>query len=317
VGDWERTFGAGVSAESIIAGINADYFAERRAEEREEQERRRSALLAFRGDPALKAELVARLRRLKSRGNLTTERSGLLALLQSQEKSFTAFEERYRIPESLAHVIQAAFEGLRKDGHLCDPTPELDRKAVEWLMTCVEAIKPGTDLRYLAFQAAANAAQSADRLLTVLSGGFLGEQAKTRREACERALAVIFAKARGVILPNELTEMALVPLRKILATTNIEFIDFTSLQDDEYAVAIIEAAASPAADGAARALDFAAQARLRVRGYAMDIETWRVYAEELLQLIEGAPTQRLKMIDLNTIFSSPADNAAAVGKDPG
>ena len=37
MGDWEDTFGCGVTAESVIDSINRDYLAEQRQEEREER----------------------------------------------------------------------------------------------------------------------------------------------------------------------------------------------------------------------------------------------------------------------------------------
>lgn len=293
--DWENTFGAGYSAENFIDGLNSSYFGEMRAAEREERERRKTDTLAFHGNPGIKAELLTRMQRLQSKDLLTSEQSGLKNLLQDPDQGFAEFEREYRIPVALAHVIQTVFEGLRKEGYLCTPTPQLDAEAARWLMGCIEAIEPGTDLRYIAPQIAAAASQSGFGLLKK----HRSDQHKERREACERALAVIYARARGVILQDRLTKEALGPLQDILKTA---YTEFTYVEEEDFAVAIIAAAADPSTEGAARALEYAGAVRLRVGGDAMDIETWRMYSEELVGLIKSAPTKRLKMIDLNRVF---------------
>ena len=78
MGNWECTFGEGASAKSVISGINSSYFAEMREADAVERKQRKANLLAFRGDSTIKAELVTRLRELRSRGVLTSEKSGLV-----------------------------------------------------------------------------------------------------------------------------------------------------------------------------------------------------------------------------------------------
>lgn len=47
MGDWDRMFGCGVSAESVIDSINRDYFAEQRRAEREARVSRKKVFSTF------------------------------------------------------------------------------------------------------------------------------------------------------------------------------------------------------------------------------------------------------------------------------
>ena len=47
MGDWDRMFGCGVSAESVIDGINRDYFREQRRGEREARASQKKAFSTF------------------------------------------------------------------------------------------------------------------------------------------------------------------------------------------------------------------------------------------------------------------------------
>lgn len=291
VSEWESIFGAGVSAESVIAGINASWDDEERDAQREKDLERRASVTAFRDDPDTKAALLRTLASRAAVGVMDGDVDILECLAFSPEDSHKAIEAAYNIPEELVRLIGAVFTGLQLE-------PKMVPGAIDWLFECMTAIEPGVDLRFVASKFAADIAGSS----LCMIGNFSMLKGADVQDACAPALAVAYARARGVIVQNELAVDAAKAAWDAVSAGDWENNRrFGYLTVGDFMAAIVSSAADPKPEGPALAASYAAQACLRVGGDATDWATWREFSDELVLLIKEAPREPLWVVDLDQV----------------
>jgi hypothetical protein len=295
MGDWEDIFGEGVSAESVIDGICGDCDDDR--ETRKELERRS---LAYRGDPTIKDALLAQIEDHYAAGRQATAEDGLKCLMRNPEGTYEDLEVEYSIPQSFARLVDAIFAGMKGESEDKLETAS----ARHWLFYCMNRIKPGADLRLIAPRFAAKLAHAA--FLEPDRGFFVHDnRARAIRDACAPALGAAFARARGVEVQDGVA----------LATTNAAWASLAeaskgpqipgNVRDQDVGAAIIGAAAYPKPENAALAAQYAAVAGIG-GSHLGELATWEIYAHELIQLVDAAPTGRSKkpdIIDLDDLSS--------------
>lgn len=107
--DWEDIFGEGVSAESVIDGIDASWEHTWREEQEQAKKRnrgqRKAELTAYRGSEELKTEFIRHLRSNAPHLKEPPAEGGLLSLMYPADDGFSKLEDHYRIPQSLAYIL--------------------------------------------------------------------------------------------------------------------------------------------------------------------------------------------------------------------
>lgn len=290
--DWENTFGAGVSAESVIDEINAAYLAEQRREAAEAKRQELRDSLAYRSEAELKESLLRNLRKGLSSDERRRDSSDMALLFDLAEHEFGPLEERYRIPESLCRLIARIYTGLRVGSASWGRLQEDASEADAWLIECFDAIAPGVDLR---FEASRFLAQFAMANRPHLSSRRDAVDASTR--IGHAAIDILCSHARGVLVQNEL----IADVQAAIAAQFREAINdlhYTDLYAGEATLVVLAFALQ---GNAAMAAEIAVETRLshKISGDTDNIDYWRIYARELIELLKTAPVQRLKIIDLN------------------
>lgn len=310
--DWEDVFGAGVSAESVINGLKSDeeYEEEERRrilgrKKREAEVQKRKALTAYRDDPSIKLALVSQLQNHERvRGQRPLE---ILF-----EGGYAAIELAYNIPEALARLIDDIYLRLadalprgidfaiafgKCDARVAELKRERKKKSdgpIDWLTDCLRAIEPGVDLRFIVTKFVADVANSA--LLTLDSLHLEGDTS---------ALAVVLARARGVIVPDWVAVAVAKAAWSAVSDGGVEI--FTGYYDDRgLCEAIIATAAQPSPD-MEEIINYATKTEVW-RGYPHEERVygsidWETFSLALIELIKTAPTDRLRIVDLEKVTS--------------
>lgn len=292
--EWENTFGEGVSADSVIDGINAGYFRDMRDSEQEERDERLRSVLAYRSSGEVKARFLGDLKQAASEGDLLAKDRGLPAVLERMSVDYSWLEEHLRIPDALSILIGAVFRGLRQSTSFASPTQKEVEEAVEWLLNAFDAIQVGTDLRFIVDQFMASTA--VDGLAFMKSVRFVKD---TDRDIVRAAFDVLCLRARGVIPPEALVRTVREALGTIASkdVMNSPYEAFTR----EEAIPCFMAYALDNRPDMASLVGATNSLSSRISGDVIDIDFWRVYAERLLALIKGAPAKRLRIIDVNQV----------------
>jgi hypothetical protein len=259
--EWESVFGEGVSAESVIDGINASWSRSEMEAAKEGKEKRFRESMAYRTSEEDKAALITELSsalereqlekkrleekqpastygRFSFRPSVRRERPCTLAsLLGVPEGEYAAFGDKHRIPESLVRVINAVFSALVNErSH--------EEHANKWLIECFRAIKPGSELRFIPAQLE----------VTIAAAGMVhlkGERNQRLVEVARAAFDILCAKARGVSLHNGLLLHARHEIEALMGKRWGE--PYSELQPTEALLAVLACALDGETDGAVTA----------------------------------------------------------------
>jgi hypothetical protein len=169
-------------------------------------------------------------------------------------------------------------------------------QAAEWMSECFIAMEPGVDLRFIAAQFAAGVAKSAFDLISKNSN---------LHGACAGALAVIYARARGVIVQDEFAVAAVKALGVIDAAALEADIRRGHLKPQDIGAAILSAAVALNEEGPALAASYAASAKLylyeRHKKSTDESQMWEFFSCEIVHIIKSAREERLRIVDLNQL----------------
>ncbi|CUJ69293.1 hypothetical protein [Achromobacter aegrifaciens] len=289
--EWERIFGAGVSAEAVISGINASWSREEREAAKEAKQKRFLASMAYGGDESAKAALLKELKDASISDHLPVADRNVATLLRSPAGDFSTLVARYRIPEPLAALIDEIFVSIRQSewteqkGYL---------QALDWLIKCFDAIKPGVDLRFIVARFAASTAATGMACMR-----------KKQDLACLRvaqpAFDILCARARGVLVPKTMVALAIRAIETALGGTLEDpyaFQPYSELGRHRGALATM---AFALAEMPITAATIAAETDFspRITGDISKYTFWHLHSQELLKLLEEAPSTRLAVINLD------------------
>lgn len=314
--DWERIFGAGVSAESVIGGINASWSRQRREEGRDEEklarEQHKALLSAFLGSEAVKSDFISKIAENRAGIKDFPFSRGLLRLLYPVSDPYFDIQEHFRIPPALAYIIDELADGLRHETPSWASGNGLEIECLDWFLGCFDSIEPGVDLRLVAPQFLANIARSSLRSLSHRQRAMHSNpnDTDTLRKCCRPAVDVIYARSRGVLVQDDLVGEAAQLAWSVLSKN---WTDGASTGDDareDFGVAAISCAANLSPEVGARALRWAAYSRWEAKEYGdADLASYyRDYGEELLELITSAPSKQVRIVDLNDVSASLGNN---------
>ena len=295
--EWESIFGAGVSAESIIDGINASWDAERREEFSERECQRRALFTAYQGNPEIKVAALEELAKHRRAGRFVANRNSgspghgaFSCVVSDPGTGYAEFEDRYRIPEAMVRIADAIFADLMAQ----KPKDHEIHFAMEWPTRFMDSIQPGVDLRLVIPKF----------LAWVVSDVSAGDK------ACKPALALVEARARGVFVQDEVAIAA----AKLAwgRLDNLEpVVECASTQ--ELAAAAASKAAEGTAESAAYAAWFAARANAVIVSHGPYRDGWMPYMSVLIELIEAAPKEEAMIIDLNSLTLQIKDLSRQIG----
>ncbi len=306
--DWENIFGADASADSVIDSINQSWESEWRGAEREERNERKRSLTAFRGDFILKAKVKASLAEFRSGDRLIGDDGGLKCLLKTKSQLGELWD-RYRIPAALALLADAVFWGLQRDTCLSEPTAKEQENAMDWLFEFVDAIEPGTDLRFVTAKIAVRIVQNGLRLPASGQGRHTADEIRSFREECKPALQIIYARARGVVVPLEMAKAAAYKAagpRWCLGYGDDDVWSASALYNSkDYASEMVASAVWPSMQSITVATQWAVRGEVEARLFGDGNHgcAWSVYGDELLALVRSAPTERIQQISIDRICS--------------
>jgi hypothetical protein len=287
---WESIFGEGVSGDSVVDGINSEYFREMREAEAEHRRDRIAASLAYQSSEEVKAAFLSRLDAALNRGNIKRGQSTLENVLDLPQADFSSLEDELRIPRSLCSTISVYFKQTYECAAYMYPNKQ-EANVIQWLRDFFSAITPGMDLRFAVARFHVDIAQIAI--------------AKTRRSmwtkkesapVYQAAFDLLCARARGIVPPNYVLEQ----VRNAL----IPWIDKDAVEYPHQSV-------HPAPAMLAAFLDNDSEAALII-GATNDVGTasgdvdqfdfWRNYAWYLESAIKQSPKTRLRIIDFNRVL---------------
>jgi hypothetical protein len=279
--DWEGIFGAGVSAESVIAGINASSRAESVAEEQRQRLEKILDCRSFKGDSAIKAEFIAGVNGLLGQLIIEPALFNPLNAAALFPASFDEIEVRYNVPSLLLHLIEHVLQGLAHDDYARNAQLGQSR-TLDWLRLCLSSIPVGADLTLVGYK-------------------FVGQCVRVVEEGQSQRMAadIAYARARGVFAPANLCKVA---QRRAWKCDAEPFFDEWAPTEDELLgqrVCASAAALDPAEIAETlKYLIFWAD-RESIFGQVGTGSVCEKYGEQLVQYVTAAPKYRLRVIDFD------------------
>ncbi|WP_143271852.1 hypothetical protein [Azospirillum brasilense] len=311
MGEWEGIFGAGVSAESVIDQINESWFEEQEENnvkkyKRSERERK-GQLTAYLGSEEVKETFIRWLRDNARRHQESPCDGELLKIIYPHDREFHDIEDRYRIPVPLAYILEEVGEGIRRGDSLHHQPGMMDKIALEWLIKCFDAIQPGVDLRLVVHKFAAIMTQEAVRLRAEKRIGYSNRKTEVV-SACAPAIDIVYARARGVFVQDDIVAAATQSARNAISkdwTFGVSGGDSI----DDFRAAVVESAVGLDQESASLAARYVVMAKYEccLYGDAFHGMYWRDISQDIMRLLEQAPVNRIKLINLNETSRLLAD----------
>ncbi|MFM0140676.1 hypothetical protein [Caballeronia grimmiae] len=193
-------------------------------------------------------------------------------------------EERYAEEQRRKDI----FAGLRRTNHQCEVTAKEEALALKWLFEIFDAIKPGTDLRFVVDQFQVGLA--ADAMTFQNSTSYQGKLAKA-------SFDIFCTRARGINIAQELVARVKEAVGEFMDEAAFE--PYTYPTDPE--MSVIGFALSRDVKNAAviAARNYLSR---KIRGDVVERNFWEVFSAQLVCLVESAPRTRLKIINLDSIY---------------
>lgn len=291
MGDWDSIFGAGTSAESVIAGINASWDSECRELERAQERNEREACTAFRNTPELQQDFLAAIRSRSDGITAETWASGVLSSNYPNARDFSHLADAYRVPVEILYLIDFVSGGIACAHGITDLEQWLKR-AVEWTLAAIASIQPGSylDNFHVLF---------CERIVEQVSQVGLGN--------CTSDLAykLLRARARGVLLPEVIVRTA---RKEALKSTDRNLVDGYMPSGGEFEVHDLADAACNLAvqldlEKTCTAAGLAVLARWEIRelGDAVKNSYWLLLGEQLAAVLAISPLEPSEEINLSQL----------------
>lgn len=301
--EWEDIFGAGVSAESVIANIEAANAAEGKADRHYEKRQKRRLLTAFNDRSVAKQqfikELCDRLDGLRAEGL----DGGLLDTPAFEPDWFRSVESRFNLPARLLHAINSISHGLiSAPGSGYDEERSVGR-AKAWLRECIDSINPGVDLRFVEYRLVARVALIGEKCVSWVPPEPYRSEGISTYERCKACLEIIYARARGVFFPSPVVNAAIEAAAGSISPewSNGDQVYLDSYHD--FGAVILSCAASPDPKVRAKAIYWAVAHEREECPYGFGAERyqfWVAYSKTMLALIKEAPRHRVMALKVES-----------------